>query len=115
MMSKRAFLLALAASTCAFNAIPPATAQEYPSRPITIVVPFPAGGPTDAVGRIVAERMRTSLGQSVIIENVAGAGGSVGIGRVAHAAPDGYTIALGIWSTQVVNAAIYSLSYDVVN
>jgi tripartite-type tricarboxylate transporter receptor subunit TctC len=114
MMSKRAFLLALAASTWGFNAIPPATAQDYPSRPITIVVPFPAGGPTDAAARIVGERMRAALGKSVVIENVAGAGGSIGIGRVAHAAADGYTIALGIWSTQVVNPAIYSLQYDVV-
>jgi tripartite-type tricarboxylate transporter receptor subunit TctC len=113
MMRKREFLLALT-STFAVNAVLPAAAQDYPARPITIVVPFPAGGPTDAVGRIVAERMRTSLGQSVIIENVGGAGGSIGIGRVARAEPDGYTIALGIWSTQVVNAAIYSLSYDVV-
>jgi tripartite-type tricarboxylate transporter receptor subunit TctC len=113
MMRKREFLLALA-STFAVGAVLPAVAQDYPARPITIVVPFPAGGPTDAVARIVAERMRTSLGQSLMIENVAGAGGSVGIGRVARASPDGYTIALGIWSTQVVNAAIYSLSYDVV-
>jgi tripartite-type tricarboxylate transporter receptor subunit TctC len=113
MMRKREFLLALA-STLAVHAVLPAAAQDYPARPITIVVPFPAGGPTDAVGRIVAERMRTSLGQSVIVENVGGAGGSLGIGRVARATPDGYTIALGIWSTQVVNAAIYALSYDVV-
>jgi tripartite-type tricarboxylate transporter receptor subunit TctC len=113
MMRKREFLLALA-STFAGNAVLPAAAQDYPVRPITIVVPFPAGGPTDAVGRILSGRMRASLGQSVIIENVSGAGGSLGIGRVARAAPDGYTIALGIWSTQVVNAAIYSLSYDVV-
>jgi tripartite-type tricarboxylate transporter receptor subunit TctC len=113
MMRKREFLLALA-STFAANAVLPAVAQDYPARSITIVVPFPAGGPTDTVARIVAERMRTALGQAVLIENVAGAGGSVGIGRVAHASPDGYTIALGIWSTQVVNAAIYPLSYDVV-
>jgi tripartite-type tricarboxylate transporter receptor subunit TctC len=113
MMRKREFLLALA-SVYAVNTVLPAAAQDYPSRPITIVVPFPAGGPTDAVGRIVAERMRTSLGRSVIIENIVGAGGSIGIGRVAHAAPNGYTIALSIWSIQVVNAAIYSLSYDVV-
>jgi tripartite-type tricarboxylate transporter receptor subunit TctC len=113
MMRKRELLLTLA-STFAVSAVLPAAAQDYPARPITIVVPFPAGGPTDVVGRVVAERMRTSLGQSMIIENVAGAGGSIGIGRVARAAPDGYTIALGIWSTQVVNAAIYSLSYDVV-
>jgi tripartite-type tricarboxylate transporter receptor subunit TctC len=114
MMRRREFLLALATSTLAVNLAGPATARDYPSRPITVVVPFPAGGPTDAVGRIVADRMRASLGQSVIVENVAGAGGSVGIGRVARAAPDGYTIALGIWSTQVVNAAIYTLPYDVV-
>jgi tripartite-type tricarboxylate transporter receptor subunit TctC len=114
MITKRALLLALAASTCCFGAIPSAAAQDYPSRPITIVVPFPAGGPTDAAARIVGERMRAALRQSVVIENLAGAGGSLGIGRVAHAAPDGYTIALGIWSTQVVNPAIYSLQYDVV-
>lgn len=114
MITKRSFQLALAASILAVNAICPATAQIYPERPITIVVPFPAGGPTDAVGRILAERMRDSIGQPLIVENVAGAGGGIGIGRVAHAAPDGYTIALGIWSTQVVNAAIYTLQYDVV-
>jgi tripartite-type tricarboxylate transporter receptor subunit TctC len=114
MMTKFAFLLALAASSFAVNATCPAIAQVYPARPITIVVPFPAGGPTDAVGRILAERMRVSLGQPVTVENVAGAGGSIGAGRVARAAPDGYTIAIGIWSTHVVNAAIYSLQYDVV-
>jgi tripartite-type tricarboxylate transporter receptor subunit TctC len=113
MMSKRVFLMALAASTCGFSAVP-VSAQDYPARPITIVVPFPAGGPTDAAARIVSDRMRSALGGSVVIENVAGAGGSLGIGRVAHADPDGYTIALGIWSTQVVNPAIYSLQYDVV-
>src|SRR5579862_8568882 len=83
MMSKRAFLVALAASTCGFSAAP-VSAQDYPVRPITIVVPFPAGGPTDAAARIVSERMRSALGGSVVIENVAGAGGSLGIGRVAH-------------------------------
>ena len=113
MMRKRQFLLALASSFAA-SVVLPAAAEDYPVRPITIVVPFPAGGPTDAVGRIVAGQMASLLGQSVIIENAAGAGGSIGIGRVARASPDGYTIALGIWSTQVVNAAIYSLSYDVV-
>jgi len=112
-MRKRQFLLALASSFAA-SVVLPAAAEDYPVRPITIVVPFPAGGPTDAVGRIVAGQMASLLGQSVIIENAAGAGGSIGIGRVARASPDGYTIALGIWSTQVVNAAIYSLSYDVV-
>ena len=77
-----------------------------------MVVPFPAGGPTDIVGRIVAERMTGPLGQPVIIENVSGANGTIGVGRVARAAPDGYTICVGLWGTHVVNGAIYSLRYD---
>jgi len=90
-------------------------AQTYPSRPITLVVPFSAGaGSVDTVGRIVAERMRTSLGQPVIVENVGGANGTIGVGRVARAAPDGYTLVIGIRDTHVFNAAIYALSYDVV-
>src|SRR5262245_44099360 len=91
-----------------------ARAQSYPSRPITIVVPFPAGGPTDALARILAERMRGPLGQSVIIENPTGAGGTIGTGRVARAAPDGYMVILGHWQTHVVNGATYRLQYDVV-
>lgn len=90
-----------------------ASAQAYPSRPITIVAPFAAGGPVDARARILAEHMRQTLGQSVIVENVTGAAGSIGVGRVAHSVPDGYTIVVGIWSTHVVNGAIYTLSYDV--
>jgi tripartite-type tricarboxylate transporter receptor subunit TctC len=113
MTTRRGFLLALAASA-SISAICPAFAEVYPARPITIVVPFPAGGPTDTVGRILAERMRASLGKPLTIENVAGAGGTIGVGRVARALPDGYTITLGIWSTHVVNAAIYTLQYDVV-
>jgi len=95
-------------------ALASAHAQVYPSRPITMVVPFPAGGSTDAVARIVAERMRVSLGQPVIIENVGGAGGSIGVGRVARAAPDGYTLDVGQWDTHVANGATFPLSYDVV-
>jgi tripartite-type tricarboxylate transporter receptor subunit TctC len=91
-----------------------AQAQVYPARPITLVVPFPAGGSTDAVGRIVAERMRALLGQPVIIENVGGAGGSIGVGRVARATPDGYTLDIGQWDTHVANGATFSLAYDVV-
>ena len=113
MRTKRGFLLALAASA-SISAICPAFAEVYPARPITIVVPFPAGGPTDTVGRILAERIRTSLGKPLTIESVAGAGGTIGVGRVARAMPDGYTIALGIWGTNVVNGAIYKLQYDVV-
>jgi tripartite-type tricarboxylate transporter receptor subunit TctC len=92
-----------------------ARAQAYPSRPITMIVPFAAGGPTDVAGRFVAERMRASLGQPVIIENVSGADGSIGIGRAARAKPDGYTINLGILDTHVLNGFFYSLPYDVLN
>src|ERR1700709_69376 len=80
-----------------------AAAQSFPSRPITMVVPFPPGGPSDVVPRIIAERMRTTLGQSIVIENVSGAGGSIGMGRVARSASDGYTLGVGSWSTAVVN------------
>jgi len=92
-----------------------AVAETYPSRPITIVVPFPAGGPTDTLGRILAERMKRALDQSVIIENVTGAAGTLGTGRVARAAPDGYTVILGHWQTHVVNGATYALQFDLVN
>src|SRR5512138_2176907 len=84
-----------------------AIAQSYPSRPVTIVVPFPAGGPSDTVGRILAEEMRVSLGQPIIIDNIGGAAGSLGTGRVARATADGYTLVLGYWGTHVVNGAIY--------
>jgi tripartite-type tricarboxylate transporter receptor subunit TctC len=94
-------------------AVAPARADNYPSRPITIVVPFAAGGPTDTVARIMAQAMGPVLGQSVIVENVTGAAGSIGVGRVARAAPDGYTIGIGHWSTHVVNPAVYHLNYDV--
>ena len=88
-----------------------ATAQTYPARPITMIVPFPAGGSTDAIARIMADRMKGSLGQSVIIENVGGAGGSIAVGRLARAKPDGYTIDIGQWDTHV-GSVIYKLSYD---
>ena len=88
-----------------------AQAQTYPSRPITLVVPFPPGGSTDAAARIMAERMRVPLGQPIVIENVGGAGGSIGVGRVARAAPDGYTFDIGQWDTHV-GSIIYKLDYD---
>ena len=90
-------------------------AQAYPTRPITMIVPFAGGGNDDAVGRVVAERMRGPLGQPVVIENVGGAEGSIGSDRVARARPDGYTIGLGSTRTHVLNGALYSLSYDLVN
>jgi tripartite-type tricarboxylate transporter receptor subunit TctC len=86
-------------------------AQSYPSRPVTIIVPFPPGGSTDVVARIMAERMRPLLGQPVVIENVGGAGGSIAVGRVARAVPDGYTIDIGQWDTHV-GSIIYRLTYD---
>jgi tripartite-type tricarboxylate transporter receptor subunit TctC len=92
-----------------------AQAQPFPSRPITMVVPFAAGGPTDAIARAISERMRVSLGQSIIIENVTGAGGSIGVARAVRAAPDGYTLSLGHTGTHVVNGAIYPLQYDLLN
>src|SRR5262249_24677090 len=91
-----------------------AHAQAYPSRPITLVVPFPAGGPLDTVGRIMGQRMPVSLGQTGLIESVAGASGSIGLGRVARAAPDGYTIVAGGTPTHVLNGAVLSLPYDLV-
>ena len=89
-----------------------AGAQPYPSRPITMVVPFAAGGPVDTVARILSEPMRATLGQTFVIENATGAAGSIGVGRVARAAADGYTLSIGHWSTHVVNGAIYALQYD---
>ena len=92
-----------------------ALGEVYPSRPITMIVPYPAGGLFDALARILAEPMRGALAQTVVIENVGGAGGSIAVGRVARAAPDGYTLAIGSADQFVVNAAIYPLPYDVVN
>jgi tripartite-type tricarboxylate transporter receptor subunit TctC len=89
-------------------------AQAYPSRPITMIVPFTAGGPTDVVSHIVAEGMKASLGQTIIIETVAGADGTIGVGRAARAAPDGYTLSAGQLGTHVLNGAVYSLQYDLV-
>lgn len=89
-----------------------AGAQNYPTRPIVVVVPFTAGGPTDALMRVLGERMRTSLGEPLLVENVTGAAGTIGVGRVARAAPNGYTLSLGHWSTHVVNGAIYPLDFD---
>jgi tripartite-type tricarboxylate transporter receptor subunit TctC len=90
------------------------SAQPYPSRPITVVVPLAAGGPVDALARILAERMRTTLGQPVIVENVSGAGGTIGVGRVARAASDGYTLIVGNWNSHVGSPAIYPVKYDIV-
>ena len=94
-----------------FAGIASVQAQTYPSRQITLIVPFPPGGSTDVAARIMAEHMRTRLGQPVVIENVGGAGGSIAVGRLARAAPDGYTIDIGQWDTHV-GSIIYKLDYD---
>jgi tripartite-type tricarboxylate transporter receptor subunit TctC len=90
-----------------------AGAENYPSRTVTMIVPYTAGGPTDTLARILAEHMRGSLGQPVIVEDVPGAGSTIGVGRVAHAAPDGYTICIGTWTSHVGAPAIYPVHYDV--
>jgi tripartite-type tricarboxylate transporter receptor subunit TctC len=87
-------------------------AQDYPNRPITLVVPLGVGGSTDVIGRLMAEGMRQQLGQPIIVENVTGAGGIIGVGRVARAAPDGYTFLIGQWGTNVASGAIYPLQFD---
>ena len=89
-----------------------ARADVYPSRTITLVVPFAAGGPTDTLARILAERMGRELGQTIVVEDVSGASGSLGVGRVVRAAPDGYTLSIGHLGTHVLNGAIYNLNYD---
>jgi tripartite-type tricarboxylate transporter receptor subunit TctC len=101
-----AVLAAMAAGTGAVEA------QVYPQRPIMLIVPLATGGSTDVIARIMAEGMRASLGQPVVVENVTGAGGSIGVGRVVRSAPDGYTIGIGQWGTNMANGAIYPLQYD---
>jgi len=91
-----------------------ALAENYPSHPITIIVPFAAGGPSDAMARILAERMKVTLGEAVLIENVTGAGGSIGVGRAVRSPPDGYSISFGHLGTHVANGAVYKLGYDLV-
>lgn len=91
-----------------------AFAENFPSRPVTIIVPFSAGGPSDAMARILAERMKVTLGEAVLVENVTGAGGSIGVGRAVRSPPDGYTVSFGHLGTHVANGAIYKLGYDLV-
>jgi len=114
-LARRRFiqLAAGAAALPAFSRI--ARAQTYPTRPITLIVPFAAGGGADTVLRIITERMRTVLGQTIIIENVGGASGTIGTGRVFRAAPDGYSLGAGNWGTHVAHGAIYTLPYDVLS
>src|SRR5260370_20136437 len=109
-MKKLIRIIAIAA-LAALTSPPRAHAQVYPSRPIAMNVPYAAGGPLDVMVRVVADGLRAALGQAIVIENVAGAGGSLGVGRAARAAPDGYTISAGNWSTHVANGAGYAPPY----
>src|SRR6516164_1861330 len=116
MRIQRRRFLHLAAGAAALSALPRfARAQAYPTRPITIVVGAAVGGATDVIARLLAERIRQSLGQPVIVENVTGAGGTIAIGRVARAAPDGYTLSLGSNTSHVLPGATYALQYDLLN
>jgi tripartite-type tricarboxylate transporter receptor subunit TctC len=109
----RRLVLAALGAMVAFGVA--ARAENYPSRPITVIVPFSAGGPSDAMMRILGERMKTTLGEAVLIENVTGAGGSIGVGRAVRSSPDGYTLSFGHLGTHVANGAIYKLGYDLVD
>ena len=110
-MRKLVQTIALAAAVGSLSSAG-AGAQTYPSRPVTLVVPLATGGSTDVIGRLMAEAMRPALGQPVIVENTAGAGGTIGVGRVARSAPDGYTFLIGQWGTNVASGAIYPLQFD---
>ena len=110
-MRKLSLAIALAMSA----GIAGAAAQTFPSRPITVIVPFAAGGATDIVARVVSERMKTSLGQPVIAENVTGAGGTIGVTRLFRSPPDGYTLAIGQWTSNVGAGVMYSLPFDLLN
>src|SRR5260370_9722609 len=109
----RKLLLAIV-FTSALGSVGSAGAQVYPSRPITVIMPFAAGGPLDTIGRIMAERMRVSLGQTVIIENVTGAAGSIAVCRGARPAPDGYTPSIGRWAPPLFHCGISARQYDLV-
>ncbi len=114
-MAGRCLLATVAAIILAaiFGAVPTVSAPAYPAHPVTMVVPFNAGGVTDILARILAERMKLSLGQPVIVENVAGASGAIGVGKVARAAPDGYTLSIGDRTSHVVTSALVPVPYDV--
>jgi tripartite-type tricarboxylate transporter receptor subunit TctC len=115
MIDKAIFVAAIAAAGLSFGTAAPASAQAYPSHPIIMVVPLAPGGSTDVLGRIMAQAMGAKLGQPVVVENTAGAAGTIGVTRAERSAPDGYTILWGMWGTNVANGAIYNLGFDLLN
>jgi tripartite-type tricarboxylate transporter receptor subunit TctC len=115
MIGKFAVASAIAVAALSLGVCDGAHAQGYPLRPITMIVPLAPGGSTDVLGRIMAQSMSTTLGQPVVVENTAGAGGSIGVTRAERADPDGYTILWGMWGTNVANGAIYNLGFDLLD
>ena len=112
-MKKQMLVAALLGFAATFALPNAAFAQGYPSRPVTFIVPYGAGGPVDTMARIMSEAMRASLGQPIVIENITGANGTIGVGRAVKAAPDGYTVSIGNWPSHITNGAIYNLNYDI--
>jgi tripartite-type tricarboxylate transporter receptor subunit TctC len=111
----RRLLVTMVAALIGLGGCGPAAAQNYPVRPVTMIVPFPAGGATDTLARYLAERMRGILGQPVIIENVGGAAGSLGVGRAVRSAADGYTLSIGTSTTHMLTGGLYALQFDLLN
>src|ERR1700731_3834325 len=108
----RKWLTVVVATLLGLGSTGAARAENFPTRAITMIVPFPAGGATDTLARFLAEKMRAILGQSVIIENVAGAAGSIGVGRAVRSAPDGYTLSIGTSTTHMLTGGLYALPFD---
>ena len=112
-MKKQCLVAAFAGFAATLTLSDAAFAQSYPTRPITFIVPYGAGGPVDVLARALAEPMRQALGQSIVIENVVGANGTIGVGKAVRATPDGYTVSIGNWPSHITNGAIYNLNYDI--
>ena len=115
MMGRTLLLAAVAGASLGLAAAPAAARSNYPNRPINMIVPLAPGGSTDVLGRIMAQAMGRHLGQPVVVENVSGAAGTIGVTRAERSPPDGYTILWGMWGTNVANGAIYNLGFDLLN
>ena len=115
MIGRTLLLAAIAGASLALATAPAAAQSNYPNRPINMIVPLAPGGSTDALGRIMAQAMSKNLGQPVVVENVSGAAGTIGVTRAVRSPPDGYTVLWGMWGTNVANGAIYNLGFDLLN